>query len=240
MRALTLTGLIALAAGLIYIVRVHGSGLLTPGNGAWFIMAARHVVLALTASMVEAVWVVVAIAPNSTLAIAGKAAYNPAYLLNAAISAMAPYLILALLAERAVARRFYLAAVAAIIVVSTVAITAGAARDWSVLMSWTQVLSFVEIAGYLTTFGLVLLGRLRRVDSYFLGLLVILGLYTILLPVQAEFFELVGRSEAVEIWHLNQFLQLIAVGTEIAVVLACINHMRGGRQSRAVSIATET
>ncbi len=62
-------------------------------------------------------------------------------------------------------------------------------------------------------------------------------MFAILLPVQAEFFELVGRANAGQIWHLNEFLQLAVMSAELAIVLAYINHSRSIHRNRASPVA---
>lgn len=106
-------------------------------------------------------------------------------------------------------------------------------------MAWTQGFAFLEIAGYLILGGLMVLGYLRRMDPYLLGILVITALYTVLLPIQAEFFKLVGRRASNAIWHLNQFLQLVVVVTALVAVLAYIARLRNRRPTDLVAIGAD-
>jgi hypothetical protein len=239
LRALTLTGWIALAIGTLYIVVVYGRRLSPAHRGAWWTVAVRHCVVALTTVFVEATSVARAVQPASSLALAGKALYNPAYLLNATVSAMLPFVLIALLAYRELGRRAGGLTAAGVALFAICAVAAGAPWDWSVLMAWTQGFAFLEIAGYLILGGLMVLGYLRRMDPYLLGILVITALYTVLLPIQAEFFKLVGRRASNAIWHLNQFLQLVVVVTALVAVLAYIARLRNRRPTDLVAIGAD-
>lgn len=234
LRALTLAGWISLAVGTCYVVVAHGRQLPAPAHGAWTAVAVRHGAVALTTVLVEAAAVAKMIRPESWAAAAGKALYNPAYLLNATASAMIPFVVLALLGRGRSLRYGSVVAATGIGVIAVLAVGAGAATTWGVLMSWTQALSFLEIVGYLTLWALMLLGHARPVDPYLVGILVITGLYTLLLPIQVEFFEVVGRDDSDRIWHLNQFLQLVVVATSLAAVLAHVKHLRNDGTCRVV------
>jgi len=225
LRVLTLTGWLVLAVGSLYIVLAQGTLLPQPVRNTWLIVAVRHSVVATTTLVVEAVAFLSVYGPGPQAAALGMLIYNPAYLLNAVVSAVVPFIAVRFLTRPRTFRRTGLAGSIGAVAIALLAVRAGAASDWTVLMSWTQALSFLEIAGYLLLWALVLLGHLKRIDPYLLGIFAITALYTLLLPVQAEFFEVVGRIDSTRIWHLNQFLQLVVVVTSLLAVLARIGHL---------------
>lgn len=221
LRGLTLGArllLVAAAWRAIAHVRERAAG---PERLVWITLAGQYAVLAMTTAAVEVDWLLHNLLPAARRA----AIYNPTYLLNATVTAATPWLVAAWLASLAIARRLAQVMVGGIVAMAVLALVTGAGQDWATLMAWTQVLSFVEIGGYLTFGGLILLGHAGRVNPYVMGLLAAAGLFAVVVPIQAEFFELVGQDHAGKIWHLNQALQLLKVSVELLIVLAYMNSM---------------
>lgn len=235
MRALTLAGRIGLVGALLYVAAGPFKHVHRTVRGSWGVVAGQHVILALTTALIEVVWVVWAVAPRSPFVSFALPLYNSLYHFNATVTAVVPYLIVALLAGTAAQRRS--AALAAVVVGGLGVVTeiSGATRDWGVLMSWSQVFAFVQVGGYLVFWGCVILGRVRRPDAYLLGFLAVEALYAILLPIQAEFFEFVGRARVAEIWHVHAFLQLALVAIQLTIAVACIGVLRGLREGAAAA-----
>lgn len=220
---LTLLGRLILVAAVFRAMPRRSEGGAPPERLVWLTLAGQYTLIAVTTLTVEAFWLVKSIEPESPLVPVGRAVYSPTYLFNATISALVPFLVTAWLAPAAVGRRLAQVGAFGVVVVAMMALITGAALDWAVLMSWTQVLAFIEIGCYLALGSLILLGHVRRVNPYLMGLLAASGLFAMLIPIQAEFFELVGRGNVRQIWHINQALQLVKVAVELSIVLAYIN-----------------
>jgi len=223
LRALTLVARLFLVAAVYRVVRHRSDGSAVPERLVWIAVAGQYTLLAITTVMVEALWLLRAIWPASPLFATAKALYNPAYLFNATINALVPFLVTAWLTPVALGRRLAQIGACGVVAIAFAALVVGAARDWTTLMSWTQVLAFIEVGCYLVMWGLILLGHVSRVSPYLMGLLAAAGLFAVLMPIQAEFFELVGRNNARQIWHLNQALQFVEVAVELSIVLAYMN-----------------
>ncbi len=220
LRVLTLAGRCATVAAILYIVLARGLERMSPERSGWAIVGGRYATVLATTVLIELVWLIKAVAPDSTLYELGRRIYNPAYLLNATVDAVMPFSLVALFAVPRAIRRISAAAVGAVLVFAVIAAMAGALREWTDLMTWTQVIGFVGISGYLIYFALLLLGYLKRVSPHLTGVVLVAGGFAILMPVQAEFFEMVGPAGAWNIWHLNQFLQLVKVVVELAIAWA--------------------
>ncbi|HEX6938966.1 MAG TPA: hypothetical protein VF158_06100 [Longimicrobiales bacterium] len=233
MRVLTLVGWLALAGCSTYVVKGPGRALSAPVRWVWTVLAVRQAVIALTTVMVESTWVLSVVAPDSWLVALGKGVYDPAYLANAALDAVTPFLIVSFLACDSLIRRSGAVAVATAAGLFTIAILTGATGEWAVLMSWAQVYGFMSIVGYLTFWGLTFLGNLMHPGPYLLGLLATSALFAILLPVQSAFFTLVGREDVAQIWHLHEFLQLVLVSAKLSIVVAFIQS-RGSEERMKV------
>jgi len=223
LRMLTLVARLLLVAAVSRAIPRRSEGGAAPERLVWVTLAGQYTLLAFTTLVVEAFWLVKSIKPASPLVPIGQAVYSPIYLFNATISALVPFLLTAWLIPVALGRRLANVGISGVVVVALVALVTGAAQDWTALMSWTQLLAFIDIGGYLILGGLVFLGHVRRLNPYIMGLLATAGVFAVLIPIQAEFFELVGRSNVRRIWHINQALQLMEVAVELLIVLAYIN-----------------
>lgn len=224
LRVLTLVARALLVAAVYRAVFRRSERGAVPERLVWLGLAGQYTILAITTVMVEAIWLVKKILPAVRL----SAIYNPSYLFNATTSALVPFLVTAWLTPVALSRRVAQVVAGGVVAIAVLALVTGAGQDWAALMSWTQLLAFIEIGGYLTLWGLMLLGHVRPVNPYVMGLLATAGLFAVLIPIQAEFFELVGKRNAVQIWHLNQVLQLLKVSVELLIVLAYTNSTAPG------------
>jgi len=233
-RTLTLLVWLALAWILLELVVFRRPSWSVGSRGAWGVIALRHCSYALSALVAETAWVLHRVAGDSAVYQTARLLYNPGYYMNAVVDALAPLLIAGVLLGPGRLRRACFGAVW--IVAATAAVGSFSVQRWELLMSVTQALAFVTVAGYLVFWAILLLGRLSRADAYLLGIMAIATVFHLLLPIQAHFFREVGQVDAVRIWHLNQFLQLVMAATGLAIVLAFRNVLVHGRSPRPVHI----
>ncbi|HEX7051529.1 MAG TPA: hypothetical protein VF188_15085 [Longimicrobiales bacterium] len=164
--------------------------------------------------------------------------YNLAFVLSAVLDAALPAVLLAVPLAAGRGRYLSLFVVVAIVCASVWGVEAGALRDWNILLTATQVISFLGIAAYLLFCALVVLGRLPAAGVHLAGFVAVAALFNVLLPVQEAIFQLVGRNAAAEIWHLNQFLQFARMAAQLTIVLLLVNTLaKAGRPLARAPIA---
>jgi len=196
---------------------------------AWVMIAWIHGIFAVAGLVVELqhFWLDGDIASAAVR----KLTYNIFFLLNSALEAVLPALILAHFLKGTRYRRWSLAGVVLIVATGAAAGLTGAVWDWAHMLGVSQILSFQAIVGYLVFMSAYLLKRLPGVDVYLAVFLGVDAAFVLVLPIQQVFFQAVGPSGVWEIWHPHQLLQLMATGIQVAVVLSCINSMRYRRVS---------
>lgn len=216
LRILTLLARAALATQfLLVLFRTYRSG---SRKRAWFIVGASTLIVLLTGGMGELLhWRVV-----GDRALIGTDAlfysiYYLGYLANAAVSAVVPLLLAAVLTASNRIRVTASVLTIAVAVFTARGVTSGMVQEWHGLMGAARVLDFVAIAAHLSVWALVAL-RKAEIDIYLAGFLGVETLFLLVLPVQEVFFQAAGRAGSQHMWELHQLLQLATCATQLAIV----------------------
>lgn len=233
LRLLTLIGWWILVVSMIRVVVAHGAGMSRGGRSAWLMLICMHAVIALNSAAIEFAWVLWTVRPESPLIAVAQDIYNSLYLINGAVAAGVPFLILASLLTVPRARGLSILGAGGVAVFTLVVEISEQVDDWSTLMQVSQTLSFVTIGGLLLFWVGVLLGRIPRTDVHLLGVIAVITVFQLLLPIQAEFFNLVGHGELPAIWNVHQWLQFAHVVAEIVIVAAFLRQRAGLRHRQA-------
>lgn len=155
----------------------------------------------------------------------GRRFYYAAYLTNGILDALLPAVLLVLSLQAGWVRKASALLSLGILAVGAIAVRGGALRDWGLLLTATQAISFLGIVGYLAYCGLFILKRLPRRDPYLAGFVAVTAAFNLVLPIQEAIFQAVGQSAAADIWHITQFLQVVDLSAKLAIVLVCIKRM---------------
>lgn len=223
---LGLTARVVLAALLCVVV---WGGRIFPlrSRAAWLLVALVYTVVGCDYALVELLNLTQVILPEASgLEPFRRWIYYCAYLLNGLLFAALPSVLVGLCGGSAGLRLSFSALAGVAAAVAVIGAASGALRDWDALLSWTPILSFIGIVGYLSFGALALLGRLPQADSYLVGFVAIGAVFELLVPIQEAFFRLVGREGSSEIWELLQLLQVVTAVAQIVVVLALLNSLR--------------
>lgn len=165
--------------------------------------------------------------------------YNAGYLINAALAAMLPAALLALLLKGGVAGRAALGAVYAGGLLALSGVLRGSHTHWDVLLSTAAPLQILGLAGWLAFFIAYFLGYLPRVDGYLAGFVAVTAVFVMLTPMNEVLFRAVGMSNAGAVWDPVLVMQLGRYLLQIPIVVALMLTLRrGGAVGRAPDPAT--
>ena len=160
--------------------------------------------------------------------------YHAGYLINAALAAMLPATLLALLLKGSVAGWVALAAVYGGGLVALSGVLRGSHTHWDVLMSTAAPLEMIGLAGWLAFFIAYFLGYLPRVDGYLAGFVGVTAVFVMLTPMNDVLFHAVGRARAENVFDPLLALQLGRSLLQIPIVVALMLTLRrGGAVGRA-------
>jgi hypothetical protein len=228
LRILTLTAGVLLVIGLLAWDALQRRALARAASAAWLCITGVQCTLLVNNVVAELFTVARQWLDSALIRELGKRFYYSAYLTNGILDALLPAVLLALSLRAGWIRKGSLLLSLGILAVGAVGIRSGALRDWETLLTATQTVSFLGIAGYLTYCGLFILKRLPQRDPYLAGFVAVTAIFNLVLPIQEAIFQAVGQGAAAEIWHVTQLLQLADLSAKLMIVLACIKNVRQG------------
>jgi hypothetical protein len=235
LRVAAAAAVIGLAVALIRLL-LRRTSLGPPARAAWTIVAIIELVMIAGYLQAEAFASASRLWPGvPAFEAIWRLLYGPAYLLNAVLIAALPGLLIATLSPETRPRTVARVAVVFVLVGGAAVWIDGVYSDWSRLLGSTPLFTLFGIAGYVALWIMVALDRLPALDVYLAAFLVMRTLYEIAKPVQELFFVAGTQTEAIDLWPLHLFLQLLQrIGMIIAVGLL-LRTLDAGRPPRSVS-----
>ncbi|MFW6200999.1 MAG: hypothetical protein ACOC8B_00340 [Gemmatimonadota bacterium] len=145
--------------------------------------------------------------------------YQALYLGQTLIGATIPIILLALLPRRRSWRRVAWGALVVMVAVAAVGVARDALADWDVLLGSTRVIYFISIAVHLLFWALFALAAVEAVGTHLAVFMAIETVFVLLIPAQEAYFQVLGLAGADQIWHLNQFLQMVTAFAQAGIVI---------------------
>lgn len=174
------------------------------------------------------------LAPDAPRRLVYYPIYHAGYLINAALAALVPAALLALLLKGGVAGWAALGAVYAGGLLALSGVVRGSHRHWDVLLSTSAPLEILGLAGWLAFFIAYFLGYLPRVDGYLAGFVGVTAVFVMLTPMNDVLFRVVGWARAEDVFDPLLAMQFGRYAVQILIVLALLRTLRrGGAVGRA-------